>query len=430
MQTEQLAVSWTGGVMPTVTPGTTFGHSPTVTTVPARVGGDGDRRRVEVRTIDDFHSFAALRDEWTELLSASRMDCLFLTWEWLFTWWKHFGQPLKLSLVTVRSSQRLVALAPLAGQPRRLAHLWSLRPLEFLGQGSVGSDYLDVIVRREEEDVALRALADHFSNRSVALGLAQLHHEGSAALELARLLEKGRWRITSVITDSCPFVDLGQYTWPTYLESLGPALRYNFRRRLRNLEKLGQLRFDCATTEAQVREQFDRLVDFHNSRWAELGGTQAFHKPALIAFHKDFAVLALERGWLRLLTLSVGTRPVSLLYCFRYGGSFLGFQSGFDLAYRKHSVGLVSVGLAIRKAIEEGAREYDFLHGHEEYKTHWSNQTRQLARLDLFRNDVRSVIGRSSFVVNRHARRILKRALQPPLRVNGFGRLARDRDSR
>ena len=40
----------------------------------------------------------------------------------------------------------------------------------------------------------------------------------------------------------CPFIDLTGHSWDSYLDDLGPAHRYNFRRRLRNLERLGRLR--------------------------------------------------------------------------------------------------------------------------------------------------------------------------------------------
>ena len=393
----------------------------TTVSTTSRPGVDRDQSSIAVGMVDDLDGFEALRHEWTELLSDSRANCLFLTWEWLFTWWKHFGQRLTLSIVTVRSGGRLVGLAPFAMQPARASNLWTLMPLEFLGRGSVGSDYLDVIVRSGYEDAAVRALADHLAARNVALGLAQLHQDGAAALDLAQRLETSGWRMTGAVTDVCPFIDLRQHTWSTYLQSLGPALRYNFRRRLRNLEKLGEVRFERAETEAQVAERFDQLVDFHNRRWTELGGSEAFHEPALIAFHRDFTTLALARGWLRLLTLSVSDRPVSLLYCFRYGHAFLGYQSGFDVEYRKHSVGLVSVGLAIRGAIEEGATEYDFLHGDEEYKFHWSNRTRQLRRIDLFPGHLRGVVGHRSFLAHGSARRIVKRVVQRTLGAETSG---------
>src|SRR5712692_9292662 len=102
----------------------------------------------QVERIDDAAAFEQLREEWTALLSTGQSDCLLLTWEWLFTWWTHLGAGRRLAILTVRTGGELIALAPLASGSRGLGRLLSVRSLEFLGTGSVGSDYLDLIVRR------------------------------------------------------------------------------------------------------------------------------------------------------------------------------------------------------------------------------------------------------------------------------------------
>ena len=67
-----------------------------------------------VRRIQDAAGFADLREEWDELLAACPANCLFLTWEWLHTWWKHLGGPRRLDLLVVRSGRDLAANAALA----------------------------------------------------------------------------------------------------------------------------------------------------------------------------------------------------------------------------------------------------------------------------------------------------------------------------
>src|SRR5690606_37579598 len=99
-----------------------------------------------------------LRAEWTDLLQASMNDSFFLTWEWLYTWWKHLHGNRRLHIVTVRHDGRLVALAPLALRQRQWTRLMPFEVLEFLGCGSVGSDYLSPIVRKGFETTALPAL--------------------------------------------------------------------------------------------------------------------------------------------------------------------------------------------------------------------------------------------------------------------------------
>jgi CelD/BcsL family acetyltransferase involved in cellulose biosynthesis len=42
------------------------------------------------------------------------------------------------------------------------------------------------------------------------------------------------------------------------------------------------------------------------------------------------------------------------------------------------------MGLSIRDAIGEGAREYDLLHGDERYKFSWASRSREIARFDAY----------------------------------------------
>jgi len=82
--------------------------------------------------------------------------------------------------------------------------------------------------------------------------------------------------------------------------------------------------------------------------------------------------------------LRLDGRPAAAVYGLRYGPTFSFYQSGFDPALARHSVGLVALGLSIREAIAEGATEYDLLHGREPYKFLWARRTRDLGRIDLF----------------------------------------------
>ena len=68
-------------------------------------------------------------------------------------------------------------------------------------------------------------------------------------------------------------------------------------------------------------------------------------------------------------------------------------KSGYDPRYRKQSVGLLTMGLAIKSAIEEGAEQYDMLHGDESYKFHWAKEVRELEHLELYAPDARDAAG-------------------------------------
>jgi CelD/BcsL family acetyltransferase involved in cellulose biosynthesis len=169
--------------------------------------------------------------------------------------------------------------------------------------------------------------------------------------------------------------------------------------------------FDRVEHEDQCREAIDLAIELHNMRWRGRGRSDAFHTDGLVGFHREFSSLALRRGWLRLYVLRIDQKPVACLYGFLYGTTFYFYQSGFDPAYQKLSVGLVSMGLAIKCAIEEGAREYDLLHGCEEYKSHWSRESRELSRWELYPPGSLGTICRHSVEWERAGRRMARRLL-------------------
>jgi CelD/BcsL family acetyltransferase involved in cellulose biosynthesis len=339
------------------------------------------RALLRVETIQDPQAFAALRDDWNGLLRTSASDTVFLTWEWLHTWWQHQAGDARLSIQLIRRGAELLAIAPLVSRGRGAL---GVPRLSFLGTGRVGSDYLDLIVKAGAEDEATSRLSAHLLRLGARLDLAQLRIASSAAGRLARELRVSGCQVRVSGTHRCPYIDLGGGSFDAYLKSLGSEHRYNFQRKLRKLEAQPGFAFERVTSERRRRELLPVLFELHRQRWSERGGSDGLAGPGIQPFHEEWTRLALAQGWLRLFVLWLGGAPAAAFYGFRYGRVFSFYQSGFDERFAKHSVGLVSMGLAIRSAIEEGASEFDLLHGEEEYKSHWAKESRCLGRIVSF----------------------------------------------
>ena len=108
-----------------------------------------------VSIVSDAERFRSLEPEWRDLLGDSESDNLFLTWDWLHTWWRHCPDDRELFIATLRRHDRLIAIAPFVTRRRRLPRLQPLSTVQFLGTGNIGSDYLDLIVRRGEAAAAI-----------------------------------------------------------------------------------------------------------------------------------------------------------------------------------------------------------------------------------------------------------------------------------
>lgn len=336
---------------------------------------------LRVEDVVDTPALVALEAEWSRLLASSLSNSLFLTWEWLHAWWTHLRGAAQLALLTVRRGSELLAIAPFVSHGPSL--LGSPR-LSFMGEGRIGSDYLDVIVRHGAEDQALPVLAARLARTGATLRMRQLRITASAGSRLARDLRLAGCRVRATRTHRCPYIALGGGSFEAYLATLGSEHRYNFQRKLRKLEAHHAMRFERVSTESRRLELLPVLFELHGRRWSERGGSDGLAGPGIPEFHDTLTRVALERGWLRLFVLWLGDTPAATFYGFRYGRVFSFYQSGFDPRFAKLSVGLVSLGLAIESAIGEGAGEFDLLHGVEAYKFHWTKATRRLGRIEVF----------------------------------------------
>jgi CelD/BcsL family acetyltransferase involved in cellulose biosynthesis len=230
---------------------------------------------------------------------------------------------------------------------------------------------------------------------------------------LANGLSTRGWRHAVIGSDVCPWIDLRGKTWEGYLATLGREHRYNVRRRIRNLDKCGTVSFETASTDAERRDALDALIRLHNRRWDTRGGSTAFYNTALRAFHDDVSARFLERGWLRLHVLRVNNDVAAVLYGFLYKHRFYFYQAGFDERLAAQSVGLVLMAHAIRRAIDDGAEQYDMLHGDEPYKFLWAHERRPLMSVELYPPTLGGWLSRVGATGRLTAKRVLKPRIMP-----------------
>jgi len=364
----------------------------------------GEALRVEVVT--DPHEFVVLRTRWNALLRESRSDCIFLTWEWLSAWWTHLSGDRSLHILLAWDGDELVGIAPLV---RSRGTLPWLSRLEFLGTGFAGSDYLDLIVQPDLERDVAQAFAASLRQSSDTLHLDHLPPDSIAASSLVDPLAAGAWTAMQTMVGTCPYIPLAGHTWDSYLGSIGSAHRANLRRRLRGIDRQFAVQFTRVRNDEERREGLETLISLHNRRWDTRGGSTAFPTTECRAFHYDVTRMALARGWLRLYELRLDDEIVAATYCFIYGGRCYFYQGAFDDRYQQQSVGMVAMGLTIKAALDESAREFDMLFGVESYKWLWARHARSLHRIDLFPSDLAGRVHHSTVRATRSARTLVRR---------------------
>jgi CelD/BcsL family acetyltransferase involved in cellulose biosynthesis len=349
----------------------------------ATVPHSGPLRLDVVTTAEDF---AALQNEWNPLLQRSRSNNMFLTFEWVSTWWSVYGAGSRLHVLTARDADgRLVGLAPLKGVVRGIPALFRFTTIEFIGQGGdVTPEYLDLIAEPGYEAAVVDAFADHLCD-DPGVHVIDLRPFAGASPNLPRLqqrLEASGGHVRRVADSICPVLQLPE-TPQAFLESQSRNYRKKIRECERKCERELHVRLRMSQTPAELREDLGALVELHDRRWD--GESRAFKTTEYVTFHDRLSGLLLERGWMRLFTLHNG-QPLAVLYCFAYSGRYYYYQAGRHPGYPKHRLGLLLMHKVIQEAIKEHASVFDFLSGDEAYKYHWAKSTASNVRLRYSRN--------------------------------------------
>ena len=367
---------------------------------------------VFVDRVTDEDTFGKLALEWDSLLAESGQDWLFLTWEWLFTWWRYFGSKGQLYLLCVRDSEkRLIGLAPLRIVRRGRTGGGGLRVLEWLGSGSpVWSDALDLIARRESEQAVREAIGNHLLARRDewdAAWMTDCPEDSAGATALSMMLQSAGLSGTREACAVCPYLVLGD-PWPVYDERAHRKFR-DLKKYLRALEEAGA-EFGVVKTPEVLDQALDALVRLNRERVLSKNGAPSLANDALCRFVQHISRTAFHGGWLRLYYVSIRQEFIALNLNFVHGSRVYGYLSGFDPAWQRRGVGTCLFRYAIHDSWEKGFKVYDFLRGDEAYKYRWASDERRSIALRVINHRGRYALFRTADFAERALKKMWRRA--------------------
>jgi len=350
-------------------------------------------RATWIETAGDFES---LRSGWMELFEAAACECVFLSFEWMFTWWKHWGRSRRLAIVAVHDAEgRLTGLAPFS-IGRSLRDGLGARRLSFLADAHVGSDYLGILARPGWERATVETIAASVEAHRREWDYIEWNdaEDGPLLAGLCARLEAAGMSTRKAPASVCRHIPLPA-SFDDYLAGISINLRSNYRRRWRVLRRAGPAETVSVSAPADLARHFPELLRLHRMRFAERNQESAFTKSGVPAFHTEVLGELAARGWARLFLLRAGGQTVAALYGFSIGKAFQFYQCGMDPGWLHLGVGQVIVGSSIEEAIRTGHTDFDFLRGDERYKAQWAGQSRSTVLVRLFDGRPASVAART-----------------------------------
>ena len=374
-----------------------------------RSTGPSDPKTLRVSALAE-QDLAALTPEWELLLARSASDTIFLSPEWIQSWWSAYHAGRDLVALRIDDESGLVGLALMYRKDEQIVQGLRQPALAFVGDGSADSDYMDWISARGRESDVVRAVLDHLTTRTPKWDLLVLREIPDSSQHLGPLQALARERGWTVHTEQvpCARVQLPR-TWDDYLRTLKPRMRTKVRSVLREFEGNPEARFDRCTTPDDIEPRLQSLYDLHNRRWDMEGKRGIFHAEDKRSFYSLLTPRLLARDRLRFYSLSVAGRYVAHQYCFEYGRRMFLLQEGLDPEWFEHGAGNALRAHVFRDCVERGLDVYDFLAGVTQHKLSWGAEVVHSVRLTLGPPSIRNRIAFTA----RDAREAAKRLLRP-----------------
>jgi CelD/BcsL family acetyltransferase involved in cellulose biosynthesis len=336
---------------------------------------------MRIDCVRDTPGLLALEPEWRRLVERSASNGIFLTWEWISTWWEVFGARYRPHVLVARDDDGTACgIAPLMLGPGPHKSRF-LRHVMFIGQeGDVTSEYLDFIVAEgREAEIAPALVRRLFDDRWDALLLGNVRADSVCYGAFEEALAARGLRFDTLRKRPSPFTTLPS-TWKELYDGRSRNFRSRFQYTSNVLARTGPVETVVAGRDMPLDEALDSLVELSRDRWGEAG--ESFRTPSYEAFHRKLIPRLHERDALLFVFLRANGRLVAARYDFVYAGKAWCYQSGWLREFEKVSLGDLALGKVLELAISRGCREYDFLGGDAHYKRRWSTGDRTL--LDLW----------------------------------------------
>jgi CelD/BcsL family acetyltransferase involved in cellulose biosynthesis len=334
---------------------------------------------VVLRTRDEL---ATSRIQWDALAGNHPFFC----WEWTYAWWQVYGPTRQAAvLVALDERNRWVGLFPLCLERRRY---WG-RVLTNMSSGRACADHVrPIIVPGLERDVTgLMAdwIRQQAEDRTVDLVEWDGVDSGSpVVVQLASVLESHGWSLRTQELESAWITELPA-SWQPFEKSIKKCFRRKIQKAHRNMLLPG-VEIQFLEDPGQIQQRWSDVERLHQARRESRSQAGCFAEEGMSAFLQNAMMRLAENRKAFVLLASQDGQPFGMCVVLRQPDCWFMYQTGFDPELARLEPGHLLMTCAVRRAVEQGCPNFDFLRGDEPYKARWNTVRSPLARVRLIPN--------------------------------------------
>jgi CelD/BcsL family acetyltransferase involved in cellulose biosynthesis len=343
--------------------------------------------KTTIRVVTRPEEFESLAPIWDRLLEDCRDESsMYLSLEWLATWWRYFGEGKRLNLLLFEREGKVTGIVPLARNLYRIGP-FKLDALESITWTSC--NYMGLVLPEHRDEVTaafLGYLKQNLHGLSPILRLSLIPEDSQflSAIKKNMARQAKSLVLQERVRALAPYIELPS-SWEEYFASLGERRRKVLKGALRRLERKGSV-VELRQCEAgSLDEVLSRFFDLHQERWRVVGLRGSFAGPRDREFHREVARKFLKKNWLHLSSLTIDGDVASVLFACIYNHKFYAITEARNIRYARYSVGHLHEMEVIKDAISRRLKEFDFLQGDEPYKFYWTKSARRYMQVIIIK---------------------------------------------
>jgi len=334
--------------------------------------------------------FLNLRKDWDSLLKESPSGSIYMSFEWMYTWWRHFGRG-QLFILVAESNGQVRCIAPLMRTSERFLGMQYTR-IRFIGSDATcttnrnlfdklfsidkrygWSDLLDFLYRTEDVEGLIGTLnyLKQQKRRWDILDLRELH-SGTSSIKLLKDTFSDGDSLFNEVAAKVAIVSL-ESDFETYRKSRKKNWRKNISRAYNQINRLPQVVFGKYTSPSQVADIIPAVIDLENRSWQGNCRIGAFSQKSAREFHQELAKFLAERERFVLYTLESARRIVCYQYALKYNDQLSLHNIAMDPDFKHYSPGFYLQVRIIEEAFSQGLKWVVLGRGPEDYKSKLKN---------------------------------------------------------
>jgi hypothetical protein len=341
--------------------------------------------KYSIKQVANLEDFGKLESVWNSLAEKQGAYEPFLCFDWFNLWLKHFLGDNRLLILLLYEENKIETIAPFLIKEEKFKQI-TVRKIDLIGNIYSPIRYFlfgrfDDKERGRNLYYIFRFLIKVYRNWDI-LDLYPIPDENNGFGILIPALKETGLKHSEYFCFGDWYSDGIECSGEEYLLKLPKRLMKDISYNQRRLRNTGKYEFRLILN-GDISHCMDLYYGVYSKSWQKEENIGP-------SFHRDFAQIAAQKGWLRLGLLFYNEVAIASQLWLSCNNTAFIMKTVYDQHYKKYSPGKLLTAEMMKYVIDvDKVRILDYLHGDESYKEEWTTKRRERKGALVYNNTLK-----------------------------------------